>query len=71
MRRRGLGWDHRMAPPGRRRPAVWHNGGTYGAASFLAVDPEEATAVVAFGNRGPVLSSPIDRLGWTLFDKMG
>ncbi|MCB2224549.1 MAG: beta-lactamase family protein [Actinobacteria bacterium] len=69
LQRVGLGWQHRVVPPrGGRRPALWHNGGTYGTASFLAIDRERQRAVVAFGNRGPVLASPIDRLGWAVFD---
>ena len=71
IQRVGLGWMHRTVPPGAtRRPAVWHNGGTYGTASFLAVDLERSVAVVAFGNRGPVMASPIDKLGWAVFDDL-
>ena len=33
----GLGWHIRRLPGA--ESAVWHNGGTYGACSFLAVDP--------------------------------
>jgi CubicO group peptidase (beta-lactamase class C family) len=65
----GLGWQLRQAPPGRPPDAtVWHNGGTYGGASFLAVDPDHRIAVAAFGNRGPGLTSPLDRASWKLFD---
>jgi len=68
----GLGWQMRALPPG--RPAgrtTWHNGGTYGGSSFLAVDPERRTAVAAFGNRGPRITSPLDGPSWKLFDGLG
>jgi CubicO group peptidase (beta-lactamase class C family) len=56
-------------PPG-AGPAVWHNGGTYGGSSFLAVDPAGRIAVAAFGNRGPRLTSPLDGASWRLFDAL-
>jgi D-alanyl-D-alanine-carboxypeptidase/D-alanyl-D-alanine-endopeptidase len=66
----GLGWQLRAGRPGALlRDTVWHNGGTYGAASFLAVDPS-GMAVTAFGNRGPGLVSPLDRPAWKLFDSL-
>ena len=68
----GLGWQMRAMPPS--RPAgrtTWHNGGTYGGSSFLAVDAERRIAVVAFGNRGPRITSPLDGPSWRLFDGLG
>ncbi|MBU1866769.1 MAG: hypothetical protein KKE89_10170 [Actinobacteria bacterium] len=59
----------RPGTPGTARSdVIWHNGGTYGAAGFLALDRERRMAVAAFGNRGPLLASPIDRVGWPVFD---
>jgi CubicO group peptidase (beta-lactamase class C family) len=67
----GLGWMIRT-PPGNRRRAAWHNGGTYGAASFLAIGLDAPVAVAAVGNVGPGLfASPLDRAGWALFDRIG
>ena len=43
----GLGWHHGQA--GSRR-FVWHNGGTAGFASFLAIIPAEGLAVVVLAN---------------------
>ena len=61
----GLGWQMRYDG------VLWHNGGTYGAASFIAVDVEKQRAIVAFGNRGPRLTAPLDRAAWRTFDLMG
>ena len=64
----GLGWQLRAS----RRPGsvVWHNGGTYGGASFIAVDPEKRRALVAFGNAGPRFLSPLDGPSWRAFDSL-
>jgi CubicO group peptidase (beta-lactamase class C family) len=62
----GLGWQLRALPGD--EPAVWHDGGTYGGCSFLAVDPAGRIAVAAFGNRGPRLTSPLDGASWRLFE---
>lgn len=65
----GLGWMYRLRPPGRDDRVVWHDGGTYGTASFLAVDLDRGTVAVAFANRGPsVLGSAADTVGWSAFD---
>lgn len=64
----GLGWHVRGLPGA--EPSVWHNGGTYGACSFLAVDPAARIAVAAFGNRGPRLASPLDGASWRLFERI-
>lgn len=61
----GLGWQ--MRPDG----VLWHNGGTYASASFIAVDMKQQRAIVAFGNRGPRLSSPLDRAAWRTFELVG
>lgn len=67
--RMGLGWQIRRLPGVDDAAATrWHNGGTYGAASFLGIDVAGRRAIVAFGNRGPRLSSPIDRTAWKAFD---
>lgn len=67
----GLGWMLRLRD-GRKRPTTtcWHNGGTYGASSFLAVDTERRIAVVAVGNAGPGLIPPLDGPSWALFDSL-
>jgi CubicO group peptidase (beta-lactamase class C family) len=70
MQRVGLGWMMRTMPGHKTDTTTWHNGGTFGAASFLAVDDVERIAVIAFGNRGPRLSSPLDGAGWRLFDSL-
>jgi hypothetical protein len=56
----------------RRRPAAvcWHNGGTYGGSSFLAVDSSRGLAVVALGNAGPGLLGPLDGPSWQLLDEL-
>lgn len=67
---RGLGWmlrSHQKRPT----PTPWHNGGTFGATSFLAVDPALSRAVVAFGNTGPGIFTSLDSNGWALFDGLG
>lgn len=67
---KGLGWMHRSHPK-QRTTATWHNGGTYGASSFLAVETTLARAVVAFGNVGPELVPPLDGPAWAVFDNLG
>jgi len=66
----GLGWHLRALPGRPAESTTWHNGGTYGAASFLAVDSEQQTAVASFGNRGPRLITPLDGASWKLFDSL-
>jgi CubicO group peptidase (beta-lactamase class C family) len=67
----GLGWMLRTRDR-RRRPAAvcWHNGGTYGGSSFLAVDSSRGLAVVALGNAGPGLLGPLDGPSWQLLDEL-
>jgi CubicO group peptidase (beta-lactamase class C family) len=67
----GLGWMLRTRDR-RRQPTeiCWHNGGTYGASSFLAVDIPRRLAVVALGNAGPGLIPPLDGPSWTLLDDL-
>ena len=48
----GLGWFTRADGFGAGEPVIWHNGGTYGSASFLAVLPGSGTAVVVLTNCG-------------------
>jgi len=66
---RGLGWMLRGHLQG-SRATTWHNGGTYGASSFLAVDPSLSRAVVAGGNVGPGLVPPLDGPAWAVFDSL-
>lgn len=67
----GLGWMLRNRD---RHNCVtetcWHNGGTYGGSSFLAVDVPRRRAVVALGNAGPRLIPPLDGPSWALFDEL-
>lgn len=63
----GLGWLYRLGRPS----VVWHNGGTYGASTFLAIDREKGVALIACGNRGPRLMSPLDGTAWKAFDGLG
>jgi CubicO group peptidase (beta-lactamase class C family) len=63
----GLGWMLRSHPK-RRGSTMWHNGGTYGASSFLAVDPGLSQAIVACGNAGPGLIPLLDPPAWAVFD---
>ncbi|MEM9032951.1 MAG: serine hydrolase domain-containing protein [Actinomycetota bacterium] len=63
----GLGWMLRSAPTGE---AIWHNGGTLGGSSFLAVDREHSTAIVALGNSGPGLRPPLDAPSWAALDEL-
>ena len=64
-----LGWMLRSHPK-RTGSATWHNGGTHGASSFLAIDPGLSQAVVACGNVGPGLHAPLDRPAWAVFDSL-
>jgi len=67
----GLGWQLRARQVAGDGWNLWHNGGTYGTASFLAINRGLRIAVVSFGNRGPGLfGSPLDRSSWKLFDAM-
>ncbi len=66
---RSLGWMLRSHPK-RNGSALWHNGGTYGASSFLAVDPGLKHAIVACGNSGPGLFPPLDGPAWAVFDSL-
>lgn len=64
----GLGWMIREGADGGR--VVWHNGGTYGTSTFLAVDAGRRVAVVLLGNAGPRLVPPLDAPGWALLDEL-
>ena len=67
----GLGWMLRTRDRKERRAATcWHDGGTYGGASFLAVDTERRIAVVTVGNAGPRLMPPLNSPSWALFDSL-
>ena len=65
----GLGWMLRSHPK-RRGSTMWHNGGTYGASSFLAIDPGLSQAIVACGNAGPGLIPLLDPPAWAVFDSL-
>jgi len=68
----GLGWMLRALDRTRRPVRIpWHNGGTYGGASFLAVDPARGVAVIALGNSGPGLTTPLDGPSWRVLDDLG
>ena len=49
-------------------PALWHNGGTGGFASFAAFDPERRVAVVVLANSA---DRAVDRLGMELLRTLG
>lgn len=67
----GLGWMLRTGDRHRRSAGVcWHNGGTYGGSSFLAIDPARRLAVVALGNSGPGWLGPLDGPSWRLLDAL-
>jgi D-alanyl-D-alanine-carboxypeptidase/D-alanyl-D-alanine-endopeptidase len=57
----GLGWLI-ARPPGVAGPVLWHNGGTSGFRSFVAVARETGTAVVVLSNT----ARSVDRLGLRL-----
>ncbi len=57
----GLGW-HRSPVPGTEHGALWHNGGTGGTFSYLALVPEARTGVVVLTNT----ARPVDPLGLQL-----
>lgn len=54
----GLGWHH--AAVGERR-FVWHNGGTAGCSSFLAVVPAEGLVVAVLANSGGGIADGLAR----------
>jgi CubicO group peptidase (beta-lactamase class C family) len=54
----GLGW-HFSELSG--RSILWHNGGTGGFSSMLALDSEAGCAVAAVATSGPTRSMPLDR----------
>ena len=63
----GLGWMTRTTDGSE---VVWHNGGTYGTSSFLAVDRERRIAVIALTNAGPRLVPRLDGPCWALLDEL-
>lgn len=48
----GLCWLTRADGFGAGEPVVWHNGGTFGSSTFLALLPESGTAIVVLTNCG-------------------
>jgi CubicO group peptidase (beta-lactamase class C family) len=64
----GLGWMTRSTPTG---TVLWHNGGTYGASSFIAVDRDRSAAVIALGNSGPRLVPRLDGPSWAMLADLG
>lgn len=67
----GLGWMIRSDGSPTGADVVWHNGGTYGASSFFAVNRRRSTAVVALANAGPRLVPRLDSPSWALLDELG
>jgi D-alanyl-D-alanine-carboxypeptidase/D-alanyl-D-alanine-endopeptidase len=63
----GLGWMLRNPNDG---PTLWHDGGTYGSSSFLAVNVSRSIAVISLGNAGPRLIPPLDRPSWALLNSL-
>ncbi|MDQ3573878.1 MAG: serine hydrolase, partial [Actinomycetota bacterium] len=62
-----LGWLIRQV---QGHAILWHNGGTYGSSSFLAVDDERSMAVLALGTAGPRSRPPLDGACWALLDDL-
>jgi D-alanyl-D-alanine-carboxypeptidase/D-alanyl-D-alanine-endopeptidase len=62
----GLGWLI-FRPPDQAGPVLWHNGGTNGFRSFVAVAREPNTAVVVLSNT----ARSVDRLGLRLLKALG
>ena len=58
----GLGWL--IATPRGRSAEVFHNGGTWGFASFAGFSPTRDRAVVVLANT----ARSVDRLGWRLLE---
>ncbi|MCJ7708208.1 MAG: beta-lactamase family protein [Anaerolineales bacterium] len=63
----GLGWMLRDANDD---PTLWHDGGTYGSSSFLAINVRRSIAVISLGNAGPRMTPPLDRPSWALLDSL-
>jgi CubicO group peptidase (beta-lactamase class C family) len=67
----GLGWQIRLGRPGQPPgETMWHDGGTYGGSSFIAIDPNRRIAVATLGNTGPGLLAPLDGPSWKVFDRL-
>ncbi len=67
----GLGWMLRTRDSTRPPNEIcWHNGGTYGASSFIALDVTHRLAVVALGNSGPGLVPTLDGPAWALLEAL-
>jgi CubicO group peptidase (beta-lactamase class C family) len=68
---KGLGWMLRSRARHKRpTETIWHNGGTFGASSFLAIDVLKKRAVIALGNAGPRVIPPLDSPSWAVFDSL-
>jgi serine-type D-Ala-D-Ala carboxypeptidase/endopeptidase len=63
----GLGWQI-MTPWFSKTPILWHNGGTGGFISFLAIDPAQDCGVVLLSNYGDAIVSDasLDKIGMNL-----
>jgi serine-type D-Ala-D-Ala carboxypeptidase/endopeptidase len=59
----GFGWL--IFTPRHKSQVVWHNGGTWGFASFAGFSPERDRAVVVLSNT----ARSVNRLGWRLLDR--
>lgn len=54
----GLGWHHALAGD---REFIWHNGGTAGSSSFLAIVPAEGLVVAVLANGGGGIADGLAR----------
>jgi len=54
----GLGWHRQQTVE--KVIVWWHNGGTGGYASFLAIDPQHQTGVVVLSNHGDTMAGRFD-----------
>ena len=62
----GLGWHRQITVE--KLIIWWHNGGTGGYASFLAIDPQNQVGVVVLSNHGDAMAGrfEVDKIGMNL-----
>lgn len=61
----GLGWHRQYIV--KELTAYWHNGGTGGFSTYLAISPRHKTGVVLLYNRSEAMTGKLDDLGLKLF----